>query len=95
MYALENFQLHTPEVIALQSTTEILICMVSKLSAVPPVQTSAVRSSGLPGLQHKDNHLTKGTAKPKAAPDGFVVVGDNIDKNVKPSFQRVNRRTES
>jgi len=28
-------------------------------------------------------------------PDGFVIVGDNIDKNVRPSFQRVDRKTES
>lgn len=28
-------------------------------------------------------------------PDGFVIVGDNIDKNVRPSNQRVDRRTQS
>ena len=27
--------------------------------------------------------------------NGFVIVGDNIDKNVRPSFQRADRKTES
>ena len=27
--------------------------------------------------------------------DGFVIVGDNIDKNVRPSFQRIDRKTDS
>ena len=29
------------------------------------------------------------------SPDGFVIVGDNIDKNVRPSFQRGDFQTES
>lgn len=28
-------------------------------------------------------------------PDGFIIVGDNVDKNVRPSFQRADRKTES
>ena len=27
--------------------------------------------------------------------NGYVIVGDNIDKNVRPSFQRTDRKTES
>ena len=30
-----------------------------------------------------------------STPDGFVIVGDNIHKNVRPSFQRVDRKTDS
>ena len=29
------------------------------------------------------------------SPDGFVIVGDNIDKNVRPSFQRGDFQSES
>lgn len=44
-----------------------------------------------------DNHaqLTGSVNAESVSPCGFVIMGDNIDKNFRPSFQRDNRSTKS
>ena len=52
-------------------------------------------------LHHQEIHTEKHTQLPvsinseSVSPCGFVIVGDNVDKNFRPSFQRDDRSTKS
>lgn len=56
--------------------------------------------STIPQVQHR-NSVTPTPAMAAAISDtprmwlGYKLVGDNVDKNIRPSFQRVDRRTQS
>ena len=42
-----------------------------------------------------NGHTTAASNDPNEMCYGFIVVDDNIDKNIRPSFQRENHQTQS
>jgi len=59
-----------------------------------PVQNSPT-SSFLSPDRHNEISLHSSVGQPMFPVNSYVIVGDNIDKNVRPAFQRLDRSTQS
>ena len=95
--------LETEQVAGETPTPGVPISVCSRGSAVGDVVSVTSRPAILQPLQTSLNLMptlpcstsSSSTVNAIVPVNGFVIVGDNIDKNVRPSFQRQNHQTES